>query len=120
MDLSTRYMGLTLKNPLVVASSPISVEEGGIQRAIDAGAAAIVLYSLFEEQLEKTGDEHPYFPPADDYVLSPDAYFDLLHRTARRSGVPIIGSLNGFNADRLVASARKVQDAGAQGLELNT
>lgn len=119
MDLSTRYMGLTLKNPLVVASSPVSADENSIQRAIDAGAAAIVLCSLFEEQLTKTGDEHPYFPPAEDYVLSPGAYFDLLHRTANRSGVPIIGSLNGFDADRLVDSARKMQEAGAHGLELN-
>ncbi len=119
MDLQTTYMGLTLKNPLVVSSSPISAKGESIQRAIDAGAAAVVLCSLFEEQFEKSGDDYPYFPSAEDYVLSPEAYFDLLHKTVNRSPVPIIGSLNGFTADGLADRARKIQDAGAQGLELN-
>lgn len=119
MDLRTTYMGLTLKNPLIVSSSPISAREESIQKAVDAGAAAVVLYSLFEEQITKTGPEHPSFPDAEDYVLSPDAYFDLLRKTAARCDVPVIGSLNGTTFDGWEAYAKNMQDAGARALELN-
>jgi dihydroorotate dehydrogenase (fumarate) len=119
MNLNTTYMGLPLKNPLVVASSPVSTKEESIQRAIDAGAAAVVMFSLFEEQFQKNGDEAPYFPSVEDYAVSPEAYFDLLHKMVSHSSVPIIGSLNGFTADRLADHARKIQETGAQGLELN-
>jgi len=119
MDLSTRYMGLTLKNPLVAASSPISIKEESIRKAIDAGAAAIVMFSLFEEQFDKIGAENPYFPSAEDYAVPPEVYFDLLHKTVNLSRVPIIGSLNGFASDGWVDHARKIQETGAQGLELN-
>lgn len=119
MDLKTTYMGMTLKNPLVVSSSPISASEEKINRATEAGAAAIVMSSLFEEQITKCGLDYPYFPSAEDYALSPDAYFDLLHKTASRSDIPIIGSLNGTAIDSWTTYARKIQDAGARGLELN-
>jgi dihydroorotate dehydrogenase (fumarate) len=119
MDLRTTYMGLTLKNPLIVSSSPVSAREETIDRAVDAGAAAVVLYSLFEEEITKTGPEHPYFPAAEDYVLPPDAYFDLLHKTAARCDVPVIGSLNGTAFDGWGTYAKNMQDAGARALELN-
>jgi len=119
MNLQTSYMGLTLKNPLVVSSSPISASEEKINRAIEAGAAAIVMSSFFEEQITKCGINYPYFPSAEDYVLSPEAYFDLLHKVASHSNVPIIGNLNGVTTDSWATYARKMQDAGVQGLELN-
>ncbi len=119
MDLQTTYMGLTLKNPLIVSSSPISASEEKINRAIEAGAAAIVLSSLFEEQTTKAGIEHPYFPDADDYTLAPDAYFELLHKTATGCDIPIIGSLNGLSTTGWEAPALKMQEAGASALELN-
>lgn len=119
MDLSTRYMGLTLKNPLVVASSPISTKPENIEKAIDSGAAAIVMFSLFKEQFDKAGNAPPFFPSADDYLVEPEAYFDLLHKTAGRSTVPIIGSLNGFACEDWAKHALKIQETGVQGLELN-
>ena len=119
MDLNTTYIGMTLKNPLVVSSSPVSMSEESIQKAVDAGASAVVMFSLFEEQLTKTGEEYPYFPSGADYAVSPEAYFDLLHKTVGRHRVPIIGSLNGLASDNWVTLARNIQDTGAQGLELN-
>lgn len=119
MDLKTTYMGMTLKNPLVVSSSPASASEEKIRRVTEAGAAAIVMPSLFEEQITKCGLDFPYFPAAEDYALSPEAYFDLLHKASSRSEIPIIGSLNGVTLDNWTTYARKIQDAGAQGLELN-
>lgn len=119
MDLSTTYMGMTLKNPLVVSSSPISMKEESIQKAVDAGAAAVVMFSLFEEQFTKISEEFPCFPSADDYAISPEAYLELLHKTVHTHAVPIIGSLNGTASDDWVALARKIQETGVQGLELN-
>ena len=119
MDLTTTYMGLTLKNPLVVSSSPVSASEEKLQKAIDAGAAAVVMFSLFEEQVDKTGKEYPYFPSDEDYAVSPKDYFDLLHKTVNKSSIPIIGSLNGITTEGWITYARNIQDAGAQGLELN-
>ncbi|QHI70914.1 dihydroorotate dehydrogenase-like protein [Tichowtungia aerotolerans] len=119
MDLTTTYMGLALKNPLIVSSSPISAREEKIKKAVDAGAAAVVLPSLFEEQLNNTGEINPYFPMADDYLMSPDAYLELVRRTASHSGVPIIGSLNGVTPDGWTSYAKQIEEAGAQALELN-
>ena len=119
MDLRTTYMGLALKNPLIVSSSPVSASEESIHQAVDAGAAAVVLPSLFEEQLDNTGATNPYFPNADDYALSPDAYLELINRTAGHCGVPIIGSLNGLTANGWISYAKNIEEAGAQALELN-
>ena len=119
MNLQSTYMGLTLKNPLVVSSSPISASEEKIETAVSAGAAAIILPSLFEEQIQKCGLDHPYFPDAEDYSLSPDDYFKLLKKMAKRMPVPIIGSLNGVTTEGWETYAKKMQAAGAQGLELN-
>lgn len=119
MDLKSNYMGLDLKNPLVVSSSPLSMSEGEIQKATDAGAAAVVFFSLFEEQVVKPGEAHPYFPGAGDYAFTPEAYFDRLHQTVERSDIPIIGSLNGVTPHGWEEYARKIEATGAQGLELN-
>ncbi len=119
MNLQTNYMGLALKNPLVVASSPLSMSGKEIQKATDAGAAAVVFFSLFEEQVTKNGESHPYFPGTNDYAFPPEAYFDLLHQTVEQSDIPIIGSLNGVTSEGWGEYARKIEATGAQGLELN-
>ena len=119
MNLKTTYMGLALKNPLVVASSPLSMNAEDIQKATDAGAAAVVFFSLFEEQIAKKSKAHPYFPGAEDYAASPEAYFELLHRAVEQNDVPIIGSLNGVTTHGWEEYAQKIEATGAQGLELN-
>jgi dihydroorotate dehydrogenase (fumarate) len=119
MNLNTTYMGLALKNPLIVASSPLSKSSENIQKATAAGAAAVVFFSLFEEQVVKHSERYPYFPRADDYAVTPDAYFDLLHRTVEQSEIPIIGSLNGVTTHGWEEYAQKIEATGAQGLELN-
>jgi len=119
VNLKTTYMGLELKNPVVVASSPISKNLDGIRKAADAGAAAVVMFSLFEEQVEKPGVEHPYFPAKEDYFITPDAYFDLLSKAVKSTDIPVIGSLNGVTTKGWETYARKTEEAGAQGLELN-
>lgn len=119
MNLKTTYMGLALKNPLIVASSPLSMSAEEIQKATDAGAAAVVFFSLFEEQVVKRGNAHPYFPDAEDYATSPEAYFDKLHHAVQKTDIPIIGSLNGVTTCGWDTYAQKVEATGAQGLELN-
>jgi len=119
MNLNTTYMGLALKNPLVIASSPVTQNLDNLRRAADAGAAAAVMFSLFEEQIEKPGAEHPYFPEEHDYFANPDAYFKLLNKAVKSTDIPIIGSLNGVTTKGWKPYARKVEEAGAQGLEIN-
>jgi dihydroorotate dehydrogenase (fumarate) len=117
VNLRTTYMGLTLKNPLIVGSSPVSHRLDDLRRAADAGAAAVVLFSLFEEQVVKA--DHPYFPSPDDYAVTPDDYFEHLRRAVEVVGIPILGSLNGTTAQGWEAYARQIEKAGAAGLELN-
>lgn len=119
MDLKTNYMGLSLKNPLIVSSSPLSENQESIQRAIDAGAAAVVLPSLFEEQIVNAGATNPYFLASDDYHVSPKEYLRLVRKAANRSGVPIIASLNGVTPSGWTSFAKEIEDAGAHALELN-
>lgn len=119
MNLTTTYMGLPLRNPVVVASSPVTRNADNLRRAADAGAGAAVLFSLFEEQVDKPGAEHPWFPAADDYFADPKSYFDLLRKAVRGVDIPVIGSLNGVSNRGWETYARKIEDAGAQGLELN-
>jgi len=116
VNLKTTYMGLELKNPIIVASSPISQNIDSIRRTADAGASAVVMFSLFTEQLG-TGSETPYLPEV--YVCSPDAYLNLVRRAVDQSGIPIIGSLNGVTNEGWVEYATKIEQAGAKGLELN-
>ncbi|PLX28319.1 MAG: dihydroorotate dehydrogenase [Ignavibacteria bacterium] len=134
MDLTTTYMGLQLKNPIVPSASPLSRDLDNIKRMEDAGASAIVMYSLFEEQIEHEqkaldhfltqGTESfqeamSYFPEAEDYNLGPEEY--LAHITAAKeaTAIPIIGSLNGVSAGGWLEYAKRIEEAGADALELN-
>ena len=134
MDLSTTYLGLRLKNPIVPSASPLSRTLDGIKRLEDAGAAAIVMYSLFEEQIhhEAAELEHylsygtqsfaealSYFPETAEYNLGPEEYIEHIRKAKEAVDIPIIGSLNGISTGGWIQYARKIQDAGADALELN-
>lgn len=134
MDLTTTYMGMKLKHPIVASSSPLSTTVAGIKRLEDAGAAAIVMFSLFEEQLkhESAALEHlmtagtesfaeslSYLPEVDDYTVGPDSYLDLLRRASEAVDIPVIGSLNGITNTGWIEYAQLMQQAGAKGIELN-
>jgi dihydroorotate dehydrogenase (fumarate) len=134
MDLSTTYMGLTLRNPLVASPSPISYTLDGVRRLAGGGVGAIVLFSLFEEQLreqtaraiglvEDTAESFPealsYFPSVVEEDGNPRAYLTLLERAAASVEVPVIASLNGVTPEGWTEYARAMQDAGAAAIELN-
>ena len=134
MDLSTEYMGLALRNPLVASASPLSQTVDGVKRLVDAGVGAVVLYSLFEEQLRRESAENArlvdagaesfaeslsYFPQEAEDEPGPRRYLSLLERAAAAVGVPVIGSLNGVTPGGWVDYARAIQDAGAAAIELN-
>lgn len=133
VDLSTRYLGLKLKNPLVIAASPLSTQLYSLQRLEEAGAAAAVMASVFQEQIDSEGlPPHPP-APADsclatelinyremyDYNAGPDACLRHLEIAKRTLSIPIISSLNGTAPGRWVGMAKSMQDAGADALELN-
>jgi dihydroorotate dehydrogenase (fumarate) len=135
MDLTTHYLGLQLKNPLVVSSSPLTESVESILRLEEVGAAAVVLPSIFEEQLSLEGnsldrditrgtesyaESLSYFPSYEDYRQGQDAYLGLLRRAKAQAGIPIIGSLNGATAGGWVRFAKEIEQAGADALELNT
>ena len=134
MDLTTRYMGLALRNPLVASASPLNTDIGNLRRLEDAGAAAIVLPSLFEEQIEAEAARYDrltaapaesfaealsYFPEQTEYRVGPNAYLDLIRRARDAVEVPIIASLNGTANEGWISYARLIEKAGASGLELN-
>ncbi len=135
MDLNTTYLGLKLKNPLVVsASGPLSDEVDNIKRAEDAGAAAVVLYSLFEEQLridryelhhhlthgtESFPEALTYFPEPAHFHLGPEGYLNHIHKAKQVVQIPIIASLNGATAGGWTRFAKQIEQAGADALELN-
>jgi len=134
MDLTTTYMGLQLKNPIVPSASPLSRDLDNIKRMEDAGAAAIVMYSLFEEQIaheqkeldhflmqgtESFQEAMSYFPQAEDYNLGPEEYLGHIKAAKEATSIPIIGSLNGVSAGGWLEYAKRIQDAGADALELN-
>jgi dihydroorotate dehydrogenase (fumarate) len=127
-------MGLDLKHPLVASAGPISKSLDGIKRLEDAGASAVVLFSLFEEQIrqeneafdylmeagtESFGESLSYFPAVEDYKMGPDAYLDLIRQATEAADIPIIGSLNGVTDAGWAEYAKDIADAGAQALELN-
>ena len=133
MDLSTEYMGLRLSNPLVASASPLSRTVEGVRRLAEGGVGAIVLYSLFEEQVRKEEIENAllvdagaesfpeslsYFPPAAGEA-GPQTYLSLLERAAGAVNVPVIGSLNGITPGGWTDYARAMQTAGAAAIELN-
>jgi dihydroorotate dehydrogenase (fumarate) len=134
MNLKTTYMGLDLKNPLVSAAGPLSREIGTIRQLEDAGAAAIVLHSLFEEQLsfeaaeldhylthgtESYVEARTYFPDAGDYKLGPDDYLEYIAKAKKAVHIPIIASLNGVTPGGWIDYAALMEKAGADALELN-
>ena len=134
MDLSTSYLGLTLRNPLVASASPLSNTLDGVRRLADAGVGAIVLYSLFEEQVRQEAERNArladagtdsfaeslsYFPADADADPGPRRYLSLLERAAAAVDIPVIGSLNGVTPGGWTSYAREMQDAGAAAIELN-
>lgn len=133
MDLRTHYLGLELPHPLVVGASPICDDLDLVKRACDAGASAIVMHSLFEEQIdlehatqtwveshgESFAEAGTYLPAPSDYVLGPDAYLEQIGKLKRHFHVPIIASLNGVTDSGWLHYARLIEQAGADALELN-
>ena len=134
MSLETSYMGLALRNPLVASASPLSQTMDGVRRLADAGVGAVVLYSLFEEQLrrealdearlvdagtESFAESLSYFPAAAEDDAGPRRYLSLLERSVAAVDVPVIGSINGVTPSGWVDYARAMQDAGAAAIELN-
>lgn len=134
MKLKTRYLGLELKNPIVVSPSPLSEPIDNIKRMEDAGAAAVVLHSLFEEQITMASNEldanllqgegssaeaMTYFPDMGDYKMGPDGYLEHIRKAKAAVDIPIIGSLNGVSAGGWLDFAKKIEEAGANALELN-
>ncbi|MFA5258331.1 MAG: dihydroorotate dehydrogenase-like protein [Opitutales bacterium] len=114
MDLSTSYLGLKLKNPLIAGASPLSFSVDMAKRIEESGASAIVLHSLFEEQLA----EHPVGEGA-PYHFSPDQYIQHLRTLKRELSIPVIGSLNSIREGAWVRYAQYMQDAGADAIEIN-
>jgi dihydroorotate dehydrogenase (fumarate) len=134
MDLTTSYLGLRLRNPLVASASPLSYTLDGIRRLADSGVGAIVLFSLFEEQIreramqvarivdgpaESFPEALSYFPDAVDDDTGPRRYLHLLERAVARTEIPVIASLNGVTLEGWTGYARAMQDAGAAAIELN-
>jgi len=134
MDLSTRYLGLALRNPLVASASPLSNTLDGVRRLAGAGVGAVVLFSLFEEQLRQEAGRNArladagtdsfaeslsYFPAGADEDTGPRRYLSLLERAAAAVDIPVIGSLNGVTRSGWTGYARAMQDAGAAAIELN-
>jgi dihydroorotate dehydrogenase (fumarate) len=133
-DLRSKYMGLELAHPVIASASPLTRDLDAFKRLEDANAAAVVMFSLFEEQLrwEEESLEHltavgaqsfpealSYFPPAESYRVGPDRYLDLIRRATESVGIPVIASLNGVSREGWIDYARQIQQAGAAGLELN-
>ena len=134
MDLSTTYLGLQLKNPIVPSASPLSYSLDSMKQLEDAGASAIVMFSLFEEQIahersellhylsrgtESYAEALTYFPEVHQYNSGPDEYLELVQRAKQSLSIPVIGSLNGVSVGGWIDYARKIQQAGADALELN-
>src|SRR5687768_8829705 len=134
MDMTTRYMGLTLRNPLVASASPLSENLDTIRRLEDNGAAAVVMFSLFEEQIrhesaaleyffnlgrDSFAEAASYFPAVEDYDVGPGQYLELVRRASEAVDIPIIASLNGVSEHGWVTFATEVEDAGASGIELS-
>ncbi|HWW02654.1 MAG TPA: dihydroorotate dehydrogenase-like protein [Candidatus Acidoferrum sp.] len=134
MDLSTTYLGLKLRTPLVAAASPLSEEIDSIKQMEDNGAAAVVLYSLFEEQLRQdsvelaqhmehgtfsTPEALTFFPEPEEFRLGPEEYLQHIGEAKKAVKMPVIASLNGSSAGGWTQYAKGIQEAGADALELN-
>jgi dihydroorotate dehydrogenase (fumarate) len=134
VNLTTTYLGLKLKNPLVASPSPLSEKVENVKRMEEAGIAAVVMYSLFEEQIihesleldhflsrgtESFAEALTYFPNVGKFSLAPDKYIETLEKTKLAVNIPVMGSLNGVSTGGWIEYAHKIQDAGADALELN-
>ena len=134
IDLRTDYLGLELRSPLMASSSPLTGDLDGLRRLEDAGAGAVVLPSLFEEEIEResheidrmletgagtSGEALSYFPELEDYDAGPDRYLELVRTASERLDIPVMGSLNGTTPGGWVEYAREIEQAGAAALELN-
>jgi dihydroorotate dehydrogenase (fumarate) len=134
VDLTTTYLGLTLKNPLVASASPLTKKLETARQLDEAGVGAIVMYSLFEEQILRESlklhedlergtftfaEAQTYFPDYGQYSIGPDSYLEHLSRVKQAVHVPVIGSLNGISTGGWIDYARKIEQAGADALELN-
>jgi dihydroorotate dehydrogenase (fumarate) len=134
VDLSTKYLGLTLKNPLVVAACPITEDLEMLRRLEEAGAAAAVFPSLFQEQIEHEemelsaareygtdsfAEALTYFPEQSDFRAGPNSYLENLEAAKKNLSIPIIGSLNGTSEGGWIRYAKMMEDAGVDALELN-
>ena len=134
MDFTTTYLGLKLKNPLVASASPLSYSLDSMRRVEDAGASAIVMYSLFEEQItheqaelnhyltrgsETFAEALTYFPQPQSFNLGPEEYIDLIAKAKAALKIPVIGSLNGVTPGGWIKYAKNIEDAGADAVELN-
>ena len=134
MDVTTTYLGLPLRSPIVASASPLCDSLDNLQRFEENGVGAVVLPSLFEEQLElestavdsdlsRGAESFPeslnFFPDLQSYNLGPDAYLELIHKAKRTVSIPVIGSLNGFSTGGWTHYAKLIEEAGAAALELN-
>jgi dihydroorotate dehydrogenase (fumarate) len=134
VDLTTTYLGLPLTSPFMAGASPLGDHLDTVRRLEDAGCAAIVLHSLFEEQITQaeTGRVHEmdpldprfrsivsYFPKPTDYALTPEAYLEHLRRVKSAVRIPVVGSLNGTTPAAWLKMARLIEQAGADAIELN-
>jgi len=134
VDLKTNFLGLELKNPIVAASTPLSEKVETVQALEKAGVSAVVMYSLFEEQIihesleldhylnkdaESYSEALSYFPEVGRYTLSPEVYIEKVKALKEAVSIPIIGSLNGVSTGGWIEYAQKIEAAGADALELN-
>lgn len=131
MDMTTRYLGLNLKNPLVVSASPLSLDLGNVRKLEDCGAAAIVLPSIFQEDIENEIDEmerliaegsseaFSYFPTHIADNVGPKNYLELIRKARQAVDIPVIASLNGTSRTGWIDYAKQMEEAGAQAIELN-
>jgi len=134
IDLSTQYLGLKLKNPLVASASPLSKKVDTVKKLEDAGIGAVVMYSLFEEQIiheshaldyflshgtESFSEALTYFPGREHSHVGPDGDLEMIRKLKESVQVPVIASLNGISTGGWVDYARKMEQAGADGLEIN-
>lgn len=133
-DLSTKYMGLTLRTPLVVSANPLSQRVENIVAMEDAGAGAVVMFSLFEEQIRQeterfelidrmtsnsSAESSYFFPEMQDYSVGTAKYLEIIRKAKERVDIPIIGSLNGITPEGWIEYGREIEQAGADGLEVN-
>lgn len=134
VDLSTTYLGMKLKNPLVASSSPLTQKIESIQKMEEAGLSAVVLYSLFEEQItqeslklhhdllrgtESYAEALTYLPDYGQYSIGPEKYIEHIKKVKKAVSIPVIGSLNGATTGGWIEYAQKIEQAGADALELN-